>query len=189
LFQYWNGAGRTHRETDGIEPADIKTLLPARSSWKRTRAAKRSSALPARLCAGYVAAQGFAFRFAVEGEGPAHGRAATHSVFGLKSVVVISIAVSAATPAQRVRTGPAASTAVSSPRCTWVPHALRAVLAGRRCDRRKLDLGRVIIRTASRYSRNRPAIGAGAGPAIGAHQGGSGRQIPPPVVLEGGREE
>ena len=142
-------------------------------------------------------AQGLRLRFAVEGEGPAHDRAAVaqrvrHEIRGGHLVS----AASAATPVPTNSNWCCCrSTAASRTRAAWVPRrpaSGRSGWAPIRSSKRRSNSVRVIDPDREpMFLANRPAIAVPAlAPAQSAlTRAGSGRRIRHLVVLEGGREE
>ena len=146
LFQYWNRlrAGRPAPKRTEIEPADIKTLLADTFILEKDARGEAVFRLAGtRLCATYGRElKGFAFASLWREKDQRMIARLAHSAFAFKSVVVVSyhgVSRNERTNEFELVLLPLDG-GVENPRCLGAATACeRAVLAGRRPDRRSAD--------------------------------------------------
>jgi hypothetical protein len=200
LFQYWNRlrAGRPAPKRTEIEPADIKTLLADTFILERDARGEAVFRLAGtRLCATYGRElKGFAFASLWAAKDQRMIARLSHSVFAMKSVVVISycgISRNARSNQFELVLLPLDG-GVDNPRCLGAatPRERPFWLGADAIVEAQVESVRVIDPDREpMFLGNRPSI---AVPALAPAQsalanGGSGRRIRHLVVLEGGREE
>jgi hypothetical protein len=200
LFQYWNRlrAGRVAPKRTEIEPADIKTLLADTFILEKDARGEAVFRLAGtRLCAGYGRElKGFAFSSLWREKDQRMLARLSHSVFALRSVVVISyrgISRNARSAEFELVLLPLDG-GVENPRCLGAatPCERPFWLGADPIVEAEIDSVRVIDPDREpMFLRNRPAIAVPTlAPAQSAlTKAGSGRRIRHLVVLEGGREE